>query len=176
MVIVLAASLVAGATDVWRFRVPNLLTLPLLLSGLLYHALDGPEALGQSCLGALLGFAILITFYVLGGMGAGDVKLLMGIGAWLGVSQTLVVFVAGGLVTGIYALVLILLYGSVRETCVQLRIIWYRLAILGRYLGAEDSVELAAKERNRHRLIPFATMVAVGLVGLVACAYLGKRL
>ena len=40
LVIVLAAGLVAAVTDVWRFKVYNILTFPLLFSGIAYHALQ----------------------------------------------------------------------------------------------------------------------------------------
>ncbi len=39
--LILMAALVAGVTDVWKFKVYNLLTFPLAASGLLYHAING---------------------------------------------------------------------------------------------------------------------------------------
>jgi prepilin peptidase CpaA len=177
LVVVLSASLVAAATDVWKFWVPNLLTLPLLASGLIYHGMSGgAEGLLASFLGALFGFGILFIFYLLGGMGAGDVKLLAGIGAWLKVDNTLYVFVAAGLVAGIYSLILILMYSSFRDTYAKLRIIWFRLAILGRYLGSEESAVTDGQPVNRRRLIPFAAMVALGLIGLAAYWVLNSHL
>lgn len=175
LAVVLGASLVAAATDVWRFRIPNILTLPLLASGLIYHALTGePGGLLFSFLGALFGFSILFIFYLLGGMGAGDVKLLAGIGAWLGIWPTMYVFVASGLAAGVYALLLILMYGSLRETWTKLRIIWFRLSVLGRFLGTEESATVAGQDLNRRRLIPFAAMVALGLIAL-AVYWTAKR-
>src|SRR5207248_19483 len=91
--VVLTASAVAAVTDVWKFKVYNALTLPLVLSGLLYHAVVGGWAgLLGSLLGCLFGFAILFAFFLMGGMGAGDVKLMAAIGAWLGVPATFAVF------------------------------------------------------------------------------------
>ena len=172
LAVVLTASLVAAATDVWKFRVPNILTLPLLATGLIYHGWNyGAAGLLDSVVGALFGFGILFIFYLLGGMGAGDVKLLAGIGAWLGMEYTMYVFVAAGLAAGLYSLALILMYGSFKDTCSKLRIIWFRLSILGRYLGSEDAVE--GQPINRRRLIPFAAMVAAGLIGLVALRAIG---
>src|SRR5690349_21201929 len=106
--IVSAGVLVAAATDVWRFKVHNLLTLPLMLAGLLYHAyVDGWAGLGASFLGAVFGFGVLFLFYVMGGMGGGDVKLMAAIGAWLGAPLTFLVFIVSSIAAGFYAVGLI---------------------------------------------------------------------
>src|SRR5262245_16625871 len=106
--IVLAASLVAAVTDLWKFRVLNVVTLPVLLTGLVYHTVAGAisdagwtAGFLNSLLGALFGFGILFAFYVMGGMGAGDVKLMAALGAWLGMLLTLYVFIASSLATGL---------------------------------------------------------------------------
>ena len=49
---------------------------------------------------------------MLGGVGAGDVKLLAAIGAWLGFTSTLYVFVVAGLAAGAYAVVVLCLRGG----------------------------------------------------------------
>jgi prepilin peptidase CpaA len=170
---VVAASLVAAVTDVWKFKVYNVLTLPLLASGLLYHGfVNGFPGLMGSALGILFGFGVPFFLYVLGGMGAGDVKLLAAIGAWLGMPLTLVVFLAAALVAGAYSLVLVLTRSSMQETWTNLRVAWHRLSALGRYLGSESQVEAELKGPARYRVIPFAAMIAIGLLGLVACSLL----
>jgi prepilin peptidase CpaA len=171
---VLIASLIAAVTDVWKFKVHNLLTVPLLLSGLVYHGItSGPVGLAGSALGALFGFAILVVFYILGGMGAGDVKLMAAIGAWLGLPLTLLVFLTSALAAGIYGIVLLLAYGRLRETWVNFKILWHRLAAISRHLGAEDSIEVGVgRDDRRSRLIPFGAMVAVGIIALLAWAWL----
>ncbi len=166
MAIVLVASLAAAVLDVWKFKIYNVVTLPLLASGLFYHGvLGGPGELAGSLLGLVFGFGILIGFYVMGGMGAGDVKLMAAVGAWLGMPFTFYVFIASSLATGIYALVLVVAYGRVSETWINLQIVWHRLRVIGRHLGADDQVELGVNRSDRrHRLIPFAAMVALGIV------------
>src|SRR5262249_6687453 len=110
IVVVLAAALIAAATDIWKFKVYNALTLPLLLSGLLYHGLR--SELLDSLVGVLFGFAALVLLYVIGGMGAGDVKLMAAIGAWLGMPFTFYVFIASSLAAGAYALLLMAVSGT----------------------------------------------------------------
>jgi len=161
--VVLVAALIAAATDVWKFRVYNALTLPLLASGLLYHGFRGEIA--DSLLGVLFGFAALIVLYIVGGMGAGDVKLMAAVGAWLGMPMTFYVFIASSLAAGVYAIGLIVWTGRVSETVVNLQLMWLRLASVGRYLGGEDRVESEVqRDDRRRRIIPFAAMVAIGLI------------
>jgi prepilin peptidase CpaA len=137
---------------------------------LFYHALVGgsSEFMG-SFLGAVFGFSILVPFYFMGGMGAGDVKLMAAVGAWLGIPQTFLVFIASSLAAGCYALYLIFAYGKIAETCVNLKILFHRLWAAGRYLGAEDNIEVAVSRADRaSRLIPFAAMVAIGFLAKLA--------
>jgi prepilin peptidase CpaA len=164
---------VAAVTDLTRFKVYNLLTLPLLIAGLIYHsAAGGTGGLLQSVAGMLLGASILLVFYVMGGMGAGDVKLMAALGAWLGVKAIFYVFLVSALAAGIYALVLMVACGTAREVFVNLQIMWQRVVAVGRHLGAEDRVEREVQRSDRRRLIPFAAMIAIGVVTLLLASWL----
>lgn len=78
--------------DLREFRLPDLLTLPLILSGLAFaFAEEGRDALILSLAGAVIGYALiwLVHFIYLRlrgreGIGLGDAKLLAAGGAWLG--------------------------------------------------------------------------------------------
>jgi prepilin peptidase CpaA len=167
--LVLVAALIAAVTDVWKFKVYNLLTFPLLASGLLYHVIHGgtPELMG-SIVGALAGFGLMILLYTMGGMGAGDVKFVTALGAWLGLPLTLYVLIVGCIAAGVYAVVLLVAAPSRRETLLNMQILWLRLICLGRHLGSEDRVEAEVKRSDRRRrLIPFSAMIALGLVATV---------
>jgi prepilin peptidase CpaA len=169
IVLVLAAALIAATTDVWKFKVYNLLTLPLLASGLIYHAIQGgPPGLAGSIFGAVAGFGLMIVLYTMGGMGAGDVKFVTALGAWLGLPLTLYVLIAGCIAAGVYAAILLVTAVSLRETLLNIQILWLRLACLGRHLGYEDRVEVELNQHDRRRrLIPFSAMIAIGLVATV---------
>lgn len=165
VVVVLGASVAAG-TDIWKFRVPNLLTLPLIVTGLGYHGLtEGWSGFGESLTGALFGFSVLFLFFLMGGMGGGDVKLMMAVGAWLGVGLAFWVFIFSSIAAGIYALVLILTRGSYRTTWVNLRICWYRFMAIQRHLAREDLETVVDSPARRRQCIPFAAMVALGIFG-----------
>jgi prepilin peptidase CpaA len=173
ILVVLVAAVVAAVTDVARFKVYNLLTFPLLFSGLLYHGVTGgPVGLAASAAGAAAGFAVLILFYILGGMGAGDVKLLTAVGAWLGLPLVFYVFIASSLAAGVYALGVILVRQQAGETWLNLLLIWQRLCVISRHLrSGEGGVEQEAGRGNRARIIPFAAMVAIGFVAVLVWSW-----
>jgi prepilin peptidase CpaA len=170
LAVVLVGVLIASVTDIWKFKVHNALTLPLLVSGLVYHTVfhpgcsDGWAGLSNSVLGMLFGFACLLIFFIMGGMGAGDVKLMAGVGAWLGMPLTLHVFIASSLAAGAYAVVLLTIGHNLRETWTNLQILWIRLAMVGRHLGGDNRIESEVRRADRRRLIPFAAMMAIGLI------------
>jgi prepilin peptidase CpaA len=171
--VAVAAAAIAAVTDVTRFKVYNLLTFPLLAAGLLYHGLTaGGPGLAASFLGAAAGFFMMILLYVMGGMGAGDVKFVTALGAWLGLPLTLYVFLAGCVAAGLYSIVLIVAADSMKEVMLNMQVLMLKLHSLGRHLGAEDRVadEVVRPDRYR-RLVPFSAMVAVGLVATLTWAY-----
>src|SRR6516165_9909020 len=92
LLFVCAAMVVAAVIDGWKLKVPNWLTLPLIVSGwglgLLHNfglmAGTGDGGIGAALAGTALGFALLLPVYAIGGMGAGDVKMQMGFGSWVG--------------------------------------------------------------------------------------------
>jgi prepilin peptidase CpaA len=178
VLVVFVAVLAMAATDLWKFKVYNVLTLPLLASGLIYQGIvGGAPGLINGLLGALFGFAALIVFYVMGGVGSGDVKLLAAVGAWLGLPLTFYVFIASSLAAGVYAVVLLLTYRRLGDAWINLQVVWYRMKAIGRYLGSEDNVQAEmSRADRRQRLIPFAAMVAIGLiVALLAASWLATH-
>jgi prepilin peptidase CpaA len=85
-------------TDVRTHRIPNLLNLLCALSGLGYQmGAWGLSGLEDGLLGLLLGFGLMIGFYLFVGIGAGDVKALAALGTWLGPWNTFLLFILMGL-------------------------------------------------------------------------------
>lgn len=165
-----AAAVVAAAatTDVWKFRIPNLLTVPALVAGPVYYAVAGtPGAVGSSLLGLGLGFGILFALFAGGMMGAGDVKLMAAVGAWLGVEDLLRLLLVSALAMGLCSLAMQFRQGGVRPTLARFGRQIFRLATHGLPPAADFAVETAAGQVDRRkRVIPFAAMVAIGMIAL----------
>ncbi|MCI3926855.1 prepilin peptidase [Paenibacillus sp. TRM 82003] len=76
---------VCAATDIARRKIYNVVVFPSLAAAVAGHAWTGGwQGLGHSLMGFGVGLAILLVPYLLGGMGAGDVKLLALVGALQG--------------------------------------------------------------------------------------------
>ena len=79
--------------DLRTFRLPDVITLPLILLGLLFNSLSNPRFISfqDAIIGAILGYSCLWLLNLLyrtvkkqDGIGMGDAKLLAALGAWLG--------------------------------------------------------------------------------------------
>lgn len=119
-VILLSAVMIAAMTDLrWR-RIPNWLTVSTVVVGFLLNALiayPAPwEGVWLAAKGFLLAFGINLVMYALRMTGAGDVKLMAGIGALVGVSNFVGIFLLNGIIGGILGLLLVALKGRMRQT------------------------------------------------------------
>ena len=107
----------ALVTDATRQKIYNLQTYPAMICGLaLGFASGGWQGLWTSFLGLCVGMALLFLFYLVGGVGAGDVKLLGAIGALKGPTFVVWTMFYTALVGGAMALALIVWQGTVRQT------------------------------------------------------------
>lgn len=111
-VAVVVIALAAALCDVKTRRIPNALTLGATGVALAVHVLfSGWSGLLLAGSGWAAGFALFFPVFVLGGMGAGDVKLLAAIGAWLGPWGALWTALYAALAGGLMALVVSLARG-----------------------------------------------------------------
>jgi prepilin peptidase CpaA len=80
----------ASAEDLMRRTISNWIVLAALVAGVACQiAGQGWMGIGYGVAGAAAGFGVFLIFYVLGGMGGGDVKLMAGFGAMLGAGRLL---------------------------------------------------------------------------------------
>ena len=110
--IVLGIAIVACAFDVRTRRIPNALTFSAALAGLLFHVTVSGTAGAQLAAGGwVVGLLLLLPYFVLGGMGGGDVKLVAALGAWLGPAQAFELAIIAGLAGGVFGLIVAASHG-----------------------------------------------------------------
>ena len=110
--------LVTAATraDVRTRTIPNRLTFPALLLGLALHgALGGADGLKSALAGMAVAGGILLPGWLFRWMGAGDVKLMAAVGAWLAWPQGLIAVLASLVMGGVISLIVALRRGVLRQ-------------------------------------------------------------
>ena len=136
LVLAIIFAVLATGEDLWRRKISNPIAAGAFLSGLIGHTvLDGLRGAGGALAGSLMGFVVFLVFYLLGGMGGGDVKLMAGFGAILGgwwptFMAALMAALIGGLMAVGYLLV-----KTVRR--------WARPASVTSGSGLKDSIPYA---------------------------------
>jgi prepilin peptidase CpaA len=182
VLVVCVGMLACAIIDWWKFKVPNKLTFPLILSGWLFGLANnlgleaGEGGFGAAVAGTVLGFMLLLPIYSVGGMGAGDVKMTMGFGAWIGAFYgaqdglwvILYAFCAGAIVGGAIALVMIALRGHYRDNLQHVREIMADLFKLSNITKA--SAKANARRPRWHRL-PYGVPLCIGFLGYLLYAY-----
>ena len=99
---------VAAFTDWREHKIYNKLLVPAFFTAISIHTFqNGFAGLTSSLMGASIGFALLLLPYLMGGMGAGDVKLLAVIGAFGGASFVLTSFLYGAVIGGLISVFLL---------------------------------------------------------------------
>ena len=115
----IAALLVASVACVFDLRtrrIPNWLTFGSAALALGFQfAAGGLSGVGHGILGWMTGVAVLLTPFLLGGMGGGDVKLVGALGAWLGPGETFWVVMYTGIAGAAMALVVGAWQGYLRQ-------------------------------------------------------------
>jgi Flp pilus assembly protein protease CpaA len=169
MLVVLGAAVAASITDVSRFKVYNLLTFPCFFGGLAYGLWSGSwQGLLMALFGAFLGLTILLIPYLMGGLGAGDVKYVMAIGTWLGPKLLIPAILIGCVATIGYFFLFIGRAQGWRGVLASVQLLALRLSVFGKHFvcaDAYESVQEVAQGENPHgRLIPFSAMVSLGIV------------
>ncbi|SDB29115.1 prepilin peptidase CpaA [Desulfonatronum thiosulfatophilum] len=109
---VLAIALISASIyDVKYKKIPNILNLSLIIFAVFYNiSATGFEGLLFSGVGLTVGICMLLPVYTLGGMGAGDVKLMGAVGSMIGAKGVLISAIYTGLYGGLYALLILLIH------------------------------------------------------------------
>lgn len=162
----LCASL-GAVCDVRTRRIPNWVTGPGILAGLLLHfALGGWRSLSGAALGGLLAGTVFLLFYLAGGMGAGDVKLIAAVCCLAGISAVAGILLGTALLGGLFAVVLALLRHRLKDTFANMG----RLMVHHGSAGLRPHPDLNLSNPGTLRL-PYGLAIAAG-AGSSLCSVL----
>ncbi len=160
---------VAAVIDGIKLKVPNSITFPLIISGWLYSAISygiaGEQAwyigLGWSLAGTAVGLGLLLPAYAIGGMGAGDVKLLMGVGAWVHCSNTFYGFCVSVIIGAIIAIGQILYKKGIKKHSSQFMSILNEIITIR---NPDTLSQIAADRKPTMTLLPYGIPIAIGTI------------
>jgi prepilin peptidase CpaA len=159
IVVVLIAGM-ACLSDIRTARIPNLLTFGAAAAGVLYlFASSGWPGMAEAIEGWAVGVLLFAPFFALGGMGAGDVKLLGAMGAWIGPREILWVALYASMAGGVMALIVALATGYLRRAIANLRM----LITYWQVVGIRPLPELTLAGGHAPSL-PYAVPMAAGLL------------
>lgn len=153
-----AVLLLACISDLRTRRIPNALTFSAIAAALAFHVVTGgPSAAGWSLAGCVLGALLFFPMFALRGMGAGDVKLLAAVGAWLGPWEVAMAALAASVAGGVIALAVAVGHGYLRTAA---RNVWM-LLMYWRVMGIRPLHEVTLHGTQGPRLA-YAVPIAVG--------------
>lgn len=152
----------AGAFDILTRRIPNWLVATGLLTGLAMNILlfewDGLRA---SLLGIGIATVIYLPLYALRAMGAGDVKLMMAIGAMVGPGPWIGIFLITGVLGGAVALCMLALRKGLGRTSANVRQIIVSLAHFRAPYAENPELDVRSERALR---LPHGAVIAVGTI------------
>lgn len=153
---------VAAVIDGLKLKVPNWLTLPMIVSGWVFNfAVAGWAGLGWSLLGTAVGLALLLPAYAIGGMGSGDVKLLAGVGAWVLAETTFYAFCWSAVIGGVIAVAMIVAGRAWRKHRDQFLMIYSEIMTIR---NPSELSAIAAERKSSMMLLPYGIPIAIGTI------------
>jgi prepilin peptidase CpaA len=197
LVVLAFAMILAAFIDGWALKVPNWVTLPLVLSGWMLGLLHdcgvavdgGTGGIAVSIWCTFIGFFLLFPMLAIRGVGEGDVKMQMGFGAWVGAyfgagattraadladlwgwEVTLWGFMYGALVGGAFGLIIIFIR---RQWGANARIYAGIAKDLTDFAqgNVSEATKRAEERRNVWVKLPYGIPLCVGFL-----LYLGQKL
>lgn len=164
--------IVAAVIDGIQLKVPNWITFPMIISGWIYSAvmfsMDGDgwyAGLAWSLFGTAVGLGLLMPAYAIGGMGAGDVKLLAGVGAWVYGTHTFYAFCVSTVIGAVLAVLMVLFRRSWKKHSSQFMQIFNEIVTIK---NPEHLSAIAAERKSTMLLLPYGIPIAIGTIAYFA--------
>lgn len=179
--ILIVLLVISVISDIRLRKIPNKFTFPAMLWGIITAGIfNGLNGILYSLGGFIVGLAIFIIPYTMGGMGAGDVKLMATIGSLLGwkltVYSALLTAVAGGIIVIGYTIYKGYFFRMLRNIVINI----YRKILYLTYLSTHnDKIIIKYKKvievnsTYEKMYIPYAVAIAIGTMIVVIGNHLG---
>lgn len=149
---------VGAISDARSRRIPNLLTGTSIVFGLLLHLQTGGwKQMGLAAVAGLAGGAVFFIFFVVGAMGAGDVKLMAAISVIAGFGHLAELFLAIAFTGGVFALVLAIAGGRLKVTLINVASLIRHHAMSGMLPHPDLNLENPQAPR-----LPYGVPIAAG--------------
>ena len=163
----------AAVFDFRSHRIPNWLVFSGALFGVIYNTVLPPWPHGTiffPLAGLGLGLLLFLPLYLLRAMGAGDVKLLAMVGAFLGPDDTFRVALASMIVGGVLAILFVLVRGTALRLLRNLTAM-FKVAFLDVLGGSVPSMRISASASAGK--LPYGIAIALGATGYLVLRQLG---
>jgi prepilin peptidase CpaA len=148
--------IISVITDLRGRKILNIVTFPAILGGLIYFTIfSGFDGFLFSGKGFLVGLGLLFIPFAMGGIGAGDVKLLAAIGAWKGAMFVFYTGIYAAIIGGVIAIVILIKQRKLGFTFKSM------LFSLMFFRGTQGSLEINSGNQGTVS-IPYAVPIAIG--------------
>lgn len=185
LIIGLTLTVVGAFVDGWKHKVPNKLTFPTIVAAWLYWlcstwylegTLPAMQMLGMSLLGTIVAGGLVLIPYIVRMVGAGDVKLYAGFGAWIvpvpgfGLKELWWAFAIGVIIGGIH--------GIIMAICTKTVLVhWEKSKDFLADMAASSSIE-EVRRKNAERkasqmLLPYGVPLTIGGVAYICLLLAG---
>ncbi len=163
----LAMLLIAAVLDLRLRRIPNWLTLPLMLAGLAQSCTGAATVMPlASLLGLLLGGGLSLPMFVMGVRGGGDVKLLAAVGAWLGPQGVLLVYLVAAVAGMLLVLLQCLIQGRLLQLLNRTALVALNLRHV-RLVGAGNVAHSLTSSRTVEKPLPYAVPILIAVTAVL---------
>jgi prepilin peptidase CpaA len=160
-----AVVIIAAVSDIRIRRIPNWLVLTGLVLGLALNVfLFGAAGALSSILGCGAAFLVYFPLFIVRGMGAGDVKLMMAIGCIVGPGNWIAIFFFTSILGGVWAVLLLVRWGALRQTLANAWFIVGQLAQLKPPYRERSDLDV---ESPKALTLPHGATIAVGTVAFM---------
>ena len=168
----------ANYTDAKELKIPNKLTFVLLCTGLIFNILSGMILYGPNMLlniitgwlAGLLPAFILLPFYILRMIGAGDIKFFAVLGAFTGWRYSFVIIGSSFIASGIIG-IFVLMYRRILRVRFKVMARYLKMCILTHSILPYDAAEQSGEEKGK---FAFSYGITIGTIVAAILYYSGS--